>query len=74
LPFWGVRIMTSRCPNCDKPAAAGFRPFCSQRCRAVDLNRWFTGAYAVPALELDDPEQEALDAARETGHTPEDHQ
>jgi len=23
-------------------------PFCSARCRAVDLARWFTGSYRVP--------------------------
>jgi endogenous inhibitor of DNA gyrase (YacG/DUF329 family) len=55
--------MSSPCPNCRKPGVAEFHPFCSKRCREVDLNRWFTGAYAVPAAELDDPEQEALDAA-----------
>jgi endogenous inhibitor of DNA gyrase (YacG/DUF329 family) len=23
-------------------------PFCSPRCKAVDLGKWFTGAYRVP--------------------------
>lgn len=55
--------MTRRCPNCEKPEASEFRPFCSRRCREVDLNRWFTGAYAVPAVELDEPEMEALNTA-----------
>jgi endogenous inhibitor of DNA gyrase (YacG/DUF329 family) len=55
--------VTPTCPNCSKPRRAEFSPFCSRRCREVDLNRWFTGAYAVPAVELDDPEMEALDAA-----------
>jgi endogenous inhibitor of DNA gyrase (YacG/DUF329 family) len=31
------------------------RPFCSKRCRDVDLNRWLSGSYVVPAAE-DDPE------------------
>ncbi|MGB1157763.1 MAG: DNA gyrase inhibitor YacG, partial [Alphaproteobacteria bacterium] len=30
------------------------RPFCSDRCRDVDLNRWLTGAYAIPAVEEPD--------------------
>jgi len=42
----------ARCPTCkaeilpreENPAF----PFCSPRCRAVDLGRWFTGAYTVP--------------------------
>jgi endogenous inhibitor of DNA gyrase (YacG/DUF329 family) len=29
----------------------------------VDLNRWFNGSYAVPAVELDDVDDEALSAA-----------
>ncbi|MBV9509379.1 MAG: DNA gyrase inhibitor YacG [Caulobacteraceae bacterium] len=41
--------MTSgRCPICGKPTAPAFRPFCSKRCADVDLQRWFSGAYAIP--------------------------
>jgi hypothetical protein len=29
-------------------------PFCSRRCADVDLNRWFSGVYAVPIVEEDD--------------------
>ncbi len=43
------------CPICGKPTAERFRPFCSGRCKDVDLNRWFKGAYAIPAVEADDP-------------------
>lgn len=51
------------CPICHKPSAGAEAPFCSARCRSMDLNRWFTGGYAVPAVELDDVDAEALDAA-----------
>ena len=37
------------CPICGKPQAVATRPFCSDRCRDVDLNRWLSGAYAIPA-------------------------
>jgi endogenous inhibitor of DNA gyrase (YacG/DUF329 family) len=60
-----------KCPNCAKPAIPEFRPFCSARCRDGDLNRWFTGAYAVPAVELDDVDIEALEQAAEAAETPE---
>jgi endogenous inhibitor of DNA gyrase (YacG/DUF329 family) len=30
-----------------------YRPFCSRRCADVDLQRWLTGAYAMPAEEDD---------------------
>lgn len=42
------------CPTCGKPAKERFTPFCSDRCRNVDLHRWFTGSYAAPAEEADD--------------------
>ena len=42
------------CPICGKPAAERYRPFCSGRCKDVDLNRWFKGAYAIPAAESAD--------------------
>ncbi|HWE23684.1 MAG TPA: DNA gyrase inhibitor YacG [Myxococcales bacterium] len=40
-----------RCPTCRgevKPREENPSfPFCSRRCRAVDLGRWFTGEYRV---------------------------
>jgi endogenous inhibitor of DNA gyrase (YacG/DUF329 family) len=47
-----------RCPICRKPAVERFRPFCSQRCKDVDLNRWLSGVYAVPAVEAEDEDLE----------------
>ena len=35
------------CPICGKPAQQKFRPFCTQRCKDVDLHRWLTGGYAI---------------------------
>jgi endogenous inhibitor of DNA gyrase (YacG/DUF329 family) len=37
-----------KCPICGKPATPEHLPFCSRRCANVDLNRWLTGAYAIP--------------------------
>ncbi len=42
---------TPRCPLCGKPRVQRYRPFCSARCRDVDLGLWFNDAYAVPAVE-----------------------
>ena len=44
----------AKCPICAKPGAEAFRPFCSKRCRDVDLNRWLSGVYVVPVKEDDD--------------------
>lgn len=42
------------CPICDRAALPRYRPFCSRRCADVDLNRWLTGSYAIPAVEPPD--------------------
>ncbi len=46
------------CPICGKPQALATRPFCSSRCRDVDLNRWLKGSYVIPGRddEVDDVE------------------
>lgn len=44
----------AKCPICRKPVQPDYRPFCSKRCADVDLQRWFTGAYAVPAVEQEE--------------------
>jgi len=54
------------CPVCTKPASTEQTPFCSPRCREVDLGRWFTGAYATPAVELDEVDIDALEALTNT--------
>jgi len=42
-----------RCPICGKPTSEATRPFCSPRCRDVDLNRWLSGSYVVPGADDD---------------------
>lgn len=53
------------CPICGKPTAEQFRPFCSGRCKDVDLNRWLSGVYAIPAAETDDDSGQAHDVLRD---------
>ena len=43
-----------KCPICGKPAVEAYKPFCSKRCADVDLNRWLSGGYVIPARE-DEP-------------------
>ena len=47
-----------RCPICGKDAAEKTRPFCSARCKAIDLNRWLSGHYVIPGSPADDDEAE----------------
>jgi uncharacterized protein len=42
------------CPICGKPPTQASHPFCSERCRDVDLNRWLSGSYAIPGREDED--------------------
>ena len=47
------------CPICRKPSTVAYAPFCSRRCADVDLQRWFSGAYAIPAREDENESQPA---------------
>jgi len=53
----GSEAPTRPCPICGKPAVTAHRPFCSARCREVDLHRWLSGAYAVAVVEDDGGEE-----------------
>jgi endogenous inhibitor of DNA gyrase (YacG/DUF329 family) len=39
----------TKCPICKKPATPEHRPFCSKRCADIDLGRWLTESYTLPA-------------------------
>jgi len=50
--------MKRQCPVCRKPVSGpsgaknqannrGFFPFCSERCKLVDLERWFQSEYVI---------------------------
>jgi endogenous inhibitor of DNA gyrase (YacG/DUF329 family) len=63
------------CPVCGAPTAKAYAPFCSKRCAAIDLHRWLSGAYAIPAVENDAAPEEDDPAApdgadRWTGREP----
>jgi endogenous inhibitor of DNA gyrase (YacG/DUF329 family) len=42
------------CPECGKPSAREHYPFCSKRCKDVDLNRWLSGRYVIPGRDEED--------------------
>jgi endogenous inhibitor of DNA gyrase (YacG/DUF329 family) len=43
-----------KCPECGKECRRETYPFCSQRCKDIDLNRWLSGSYAIPVTEAED--------------------
>ncbi|MBO6815725.1 MAG: DNA gyrase inhibitor YacG [Rhizobiaceae bacterium] len=39
------------CPHCETESSRQHYPFCSRRCADLDLHRWFSQSYAIPARE-----------------------
>jgi endogenous inhibitor of DNA gyrase (YacG/DUF329 family) len=58
------------CPTCGKAvpwtAAAKFRPFCSERCRLLDLGKWADESHRIPG---EDAPQSTEDAVPREGHS-----
>ncbi|HEX6296126.1 MAG TPA: DNA gyrase inhibitor YacG [Burkholderiales bacterium] len=52
-------VTTVACPRCGAPAAVSaenrWRPFCSERCRLIDLGTWAAEDYRVPGEEQEIP-------------------
>ena len=43
-----------RCPTCEKETeyfGNPYRPFCSERCKLIDLGKWAAEQYRVPTRE-----------------------
>ena len=59
-----VKSKKVKCPVCEKSFVEEFAPFCSKRCADVDLNRWLSGGYAIPAVEAGDQDEEDLPPAK----------
>jgi endogenous inhibitor of DNA gyrase (YacG/DUF329 family) len=62
----------SKCPICKRevPAREGvpaFGPFCSARCRSIDLGSWLDGRYAIPATAEETEDEVALAPDDEDG-------
>ncbi len=59
------------CPNCGRPVpwteSSRWRPFCSERCRLIDLGAWAAESYGIPT-ETDETE-EPSGPAQEQDHS-----
>jgi len=51
-----------KCPTCGRQIewseAASFRPFCSERCRLIDLGAWLSEQRAIPGESAPSPADE----------------
>jgi len=48
-----------KCPTCQRDLDwenAPFRPFCSERCRLIDLGAWLSGQRSIPGESVPPPE------------------
>jgi len=61
--------MRIKCPECGRLAEWSrdnpFRPFCSERCKMVDLGEWATGNRYIPGEQMT-PEEEAEEPGQES--------
>jgi hypothetical protein len=51
MAFRQRRKAGARGANVRSVATDEFRPFCSRKCSKIDLNRWLSGRYVIPATE-----------------------
>ena len=54
-------IQTIKCPHCRKEttlAGNPNRPFCSERCKMIDLGTWASEGYAIPGEKAPEPDDE----------------
>ncbi len=51
------KVRSLRCPTCRSLVLAGSEgfPFCSERCRLIDLGKWASGGYVI-STPVTDPE------------------
>ena len=63
---------TVDCPTCGQPVTWGAdapeRPFCSRRCRLIDLGEWLDGRHAIPGEDsggITDHPDDGVDSSRD---------
>ena len=61
------RLKTLRCPTCRTIVLAGGEdfPFCSNRCRMIDLGKWASGGYVINSPIHDPDLLDELDGLRD---------
>ena len=59
-----MKTLIVTCPRCKKKFnyySSEFRPFCTEKCRLIDLGQWLNETYTVPAQKLNPEEIEKLE-------------
>jgi uncharacterized protein len=65
------RPIKLRCPICKKAVKASDAdlPFCSERCRVIDLGKWASGAYVISS-PVDDADEAIPDNTHDKDDSP----
>lgn len=61
------------CPICDSPATRSkdnpHGPFCSKRCKLIDLSKWFGGEYSIAGTSTMAEREATMTDAPDESHT-----
>lgn len=59
-----MKVIEVACPHCKKKFnyyESEFRPFCTEKCRLIDLGAWLDQSYAVKAEKITEEELQELE-------------
>jgi uncharacterized protein len=57
-----MAVQRVKCPTCQREidwSQSTFRPFCSERCRLIDLGAWLTEKHSIPGDPVPDEAEHA---------------
>ncbi len=64
----GKIVVEIKCPQCKKSfeyKTSKWRPFCSERCKLIDLGHWVTESYSIPSeKKLNDEDLEKIERSK----------
>lgn len=59
-----------KCPNCKKPvewsSTSLYKPFCSERCKLIDLGAWADESYSIPTSDTSSINEEDTGEGQES--------
>jgi endogenous inhibitor of DNA gyrase (YacG/DUF329 family) len=63
-----------RCPTCQRAIEWSdqfpYRPFCSERCRLIDLGAWLSEKHAIPGHPSEGPDESAVGSNEQRSNEP----
>lgn len=70
-----TKVLNVSCPHCKKKFeyySSEFRPFCSEKCKLIDLGSWLNESYGVPVPESQLTPEEQINLLQIKSSTNED--